>query len=164
MAFIALGIGGGVAALAVVGTAASAYGQYQAGQAAKATGKYNAVLAMNEAKAKEQQSHIESQQMQKQKERLIASQRAGFAKGGSTITEGTPLLLMAEQAGTAELDILNQQRNRAMEATALRSEASLQMYQGKQASKAGKIGAAGTLLGGLGSLALMSRPSGGSAQ
>ena len=133
-------------AVVVVGGALTAYSQHEAGQAAKATANYNAKLAENEAKAKEQQAHVESQQMQKQKERLIAAQRAGFAKGGAVITEGTPLLLMAEQAGEAELDILNQQRNRAMEATSLKSEATLQKYQGKQAARAANIQAAGTVL------------------
>ena len=133
-------------AVVVIGGAVTAYSQHEAGQAAKATANYNAKLAENEALAKEQQAHIESQQMQKQKERLIASQRAGFAKGGAVVTEGTPLLLMAEQAGTAELDILNQQRNRAMESTSLKSEASMQRYQGKQTARAANIQAAGTVL------------------
>ena len=133
-------------AVVVVGGALTAYSQHESGQAAKATTKYNAKLAENEAKAKEQQAHVESRQMQKQKERLLAAQRAGFAKGGAVITEGTPLLLMAEQAGEAELDILNQQRNRAMEATSLKSEATLQKYQGKQAARAANIQAAGTVL------------------
>ena len=136
--------------IALVGTAVSVYGMYEQGQAAEATADYNAKLAENEAIAKEQQAHAESMQMQKNKERLLASQRAGFAKSGAVGTEGTPLLLMAEQAGTAELDILNQQRNRAMEATALRSEADLQRFQGKSAARAGAIGAAGTALSGVG--------------
>ena len=141
----------GSVAVAAASTALSVYGQYQAGQAAEATANYNAKLAENEALAKEQQSHVESLQMQKNKERLLASQRAGFAKAGAVGTEGTPLLLMAEQAGTMELDILNQQRNRAMQATALRSEADLQRYTGEQAASAATIGAGATLLSGIGS-------------
>jgi hypothetical protein len=135
----------------VVGAGVSAYGMYQSGQAQKAMGKYNADLAKNEAIAKEQQSRFESLQMQKDKERLTAAQRAGFAKGGSMITEGTPLLLMAEQAGTMELDILNNQRNRAMEAQALRSQSKLDLYAGNQAARAANIGAGATVLSGLGS-------------
>jgi hypothetical protein len=151
--FIVAGAGGAAIGAAVGGLALTAYSQYEAGQSAKATANYNAKLAENEAKAKEQQAHVESRQMQKQKERLIAAQRAGFAKGGAVITEGTPLLLMAEQAGEAELDILQNQRNRAMEATALKSEASLQKYQGKQAARAANIQAVGTVIGGAGKAA-----------
>lgn len=142
-----------VVGVTVVSTAITMYSQNEAGKAAKATSKYNAKLAENEAKAKEQQAHVESQQMQKQKERLLASQRAGFAKGGASITEGTPLLLMAEQAGEAELDILQHQRNRAMEVTALRSEAEMHRYEGKQARKASKLAMASTAIGAIGSIA-----------
>ena len=139
----------------VVGAGISAYGKYQSGQAQKAMADYNAKLAENEAIAKEQQAHAESLQMRKDKERLQASQRAGFAKSGAIITEGTPLLVMAEQAGIMELDILNAQRNRALESSALRSQATLDKYAGKQAATAGTIGAGATLLSGVGS-ALMS--------
>ena len=89
--------------------------------------------------------------MRKDKERLQASQRAAYAKSGAVMTEGTPLLVMAEQAGMMELDILNQQRNRALEASALRSQVTLDRYAGSQAAKAGTIGAGGTLLSGVGS-------------
>ena len=139
MTWVAVGV-------TVIGGALTAYSQHEAGQAAKATGKYNAKLAENEALAKEQQAHVESQQMQKQKERLTASQRAGFAKGGAMITEGTPLLLMAEQAGNAELDILNQQRNRAMEGTSLLAQAEQSKFQGNQAARAANIQAGATVL------------------
>ena len=135
----------------VAGALVSGYGMYQSGQAQKAMGKYNSDLAKNEAIAKEQQSRFESIQMQKDKERLTASQRAGFAKGGSMITEGTPLLLMAEQAGTMELDILNNQRNRALEAQALRSQSKLDLYAGNQAERVANISAAGTVISSVGS-------------
>ena len=134
--------------VAVIGAGVSIYGQNEQKQAAKATANYKEKLARNEADAKEMQAHVESQQMQKNKQRLLAAQRAGFAKGGSVITEGTPLLLMAEQAGNAELDILNQQRNRGIEAASLRSEADLTSWSSKQASKAANIGMAGTAIGG----------------
>ncbi len=143
MSFSVVAIG-----VTLASTAVAAYGQKKAGQAAKATSKYNAKLAENEATAKEQQAHIESQQMRKDQKRLAAAQRAGFAKGGAVITTGTPLLLMAEQAGIAELDILNQQRNRAMEATSLRSEASLSKFQGSQAARAANIQTGATVIGG----------------
>ena len=149
MAFIITG-----AALMIGGTALGAYGQYQAGQSAEAMANYNAKLANNEATAKEQQSHFETLEMSKQRDRLLASQRAYAAKTGAMISEGTPLLLMAEQAGEAELDILNNQRNRMLEAQALKSQATLDRYSGAQASYAGKVGAFSTLLSGVGSVAM----------
>jgi hypothetical protein len=61
---------------------------------------------------------------------------------------------MAEQAGTMELDILNNQRNRAMEAQALRSQAALYKYEGKQAARAANIAAVGTVISGVGSVGM----------
>ena len=136
------------ATAAVAGAGISGYGMYQSGQSQKAMANYNAKLARNEAIAKEQQSHAESLQMRKDKERLTASQRARYAKSGALMTEGTPLLVMAEQAGMMELDILNAHRNRSLEAQALRSQAKLDKYAGKQSARAANIGAGATLLSG----------------
>lgn len=134
------------AVITAAGVGLTAYGQYEAGQTRKSTANYNAKLAENEAIAIEQRVHAESRQLQKEKERLQAAQRAGFAKTGAVITEGTPLLLMAEQAGTIELDILNMQRTGAMRAQASRSEAELSRFAGKQAARAGAIQAGTTIL------------------
>lgn len=139
------------AVASVAGAGVAGYGMYQSGQSQKAMANYNSKLARNEAIAKEQQSRAESLQMRGDKDRLLAAQRAGYAKSGAIMTEGTPLLVMAEQAGMMELDILNAQRNRSMEAQALRSQATLDKYAGNQAAKAATIGAGGTLLSGVGS-------------
>jgi hypothetical protein len=136
------------------GTALSAYGSYQSGQAQKGMANYNAKLAENEAAAKEQQAHFETLQMSKERDRALASQRAALGSSGAMVSEGTPLLLMAEQAGNFELDILMQQRNRALEASALRSQATLDRFAGKQASYAGTMGAFTTVLGGAGSIGM----------
>ena len=139
------------AVVAVAGAGVSAYGQYQAGQAQKEMANYNAKLAENEAIAKEQATAAETQRMRSQKERALAAQRAGYAKSGSVITEGTPLLTMAEQAGLMELDILQMQRTGAMSAGASKSEASLSRYSGKQAATGAMWQTGGTLLQGAGS-------------
>lgn len=137
-------------ATTVAGTALSSYGQYQSGKAQQDMANYNAKLAENEAIATEQLAHAETQRMTKDKQRLMATQRAGYAKSGSVITEGTPLLFMAEQAAEMELDMITQQRNRALEANMLRSQAKLDKYSGKVASYAGRLGAGATVLSGAG--------------
>ncbi len=142
------------AAVTAVGTGLSAYGSYQSGQAQKGMANYNAKLAENEAIAKEQQSHFESLQMAKERDRALASQRAALGSSGAMVSEGTPLLLMAEQAGNFELDSLMQQRNRALEASALRSQATLDRFAGKQAAYAGTMGAFTTVLSGVGSIGM----------
>jgi len=138
-------------AAVIAGTATAAYGQYQAGQAQKAAMDYNAKLAENEAIAKEQATRAETQRMRAQAERAKASQRAAYAKTGAVISEGTPLLSMAEQAGLMELDILNMQRTGAMSAQASRSQAAMDKFSGKQAATAATWQAGSTLLTGAGS-------------
>ena len=167
MSFVVLSIAG--VAVGVAGTGLAAYGQYQAGQAQKEMANYNAKLAENEAIAKEQATAAETQRIRSQKERALASQRAGYAKGGAVITEGTPLLTMAEQAGLMELDILQMQRTGAMSARASTSEAALSRYSGEQAATGAMRQVGGTLLAGAGSAAstygsMSKAPSGGGGQ
>ena len=139
----------------VAGTGIAAYGQYQAGQSQKAMADYNAKLARNEAIARDQATAAETERMRSEKKRMISAQRAAAGKTGAMISEGTPLLVMAEDAGLMELDILNMKRTGAMQAQASRSEATLSKYEGKQAARAGMIGAGSTLLSGFGTAAGM---------
>jgi hypothetical protein len=139
-----------MAVIGVVVAVGAAYGQYQAGQSQKAMTKYNADLAENEAIAQEQATAAETERMRSQKKRQMSAQRAAASKTGAVISEGTPLLVMAEEAGLMELDIMNMQRTGAMQAQASRSEAKLQKYKGKQAARSANIQAGTTLLGGLG--------------
>jgi hypothetical protein len=57
---------------------------------------------------------------------------------------------MAEQAAEMEKDILQQRRTRDIQAMQLGQAAEMERIRGKQASSAGILGAAGTLLGGAG--------------
>lgn len=187
-----------VSAVVIAGAVVSAYASYSSGQSQKAMGNYNARLAENQAKynaqiaeetaaynqkiaeqealAKEQQSHSDTEMMRKEKDRLLASQRAAYAKSGATMNEGTSLLVMAESVKNIELDILNVQRARAIEASSLRAQgqfagyagqaeaikqrytgsatANASRYEGKMAGRAGNIGATSTVLSGTGSAGL----------
>ncbi len=148
MTMIAIGV-----TVTAVGAGISAYGQYQSGKAQQDMANYNAKLAENEAIATQQLAHAETERMNRDKLRLMSAQRAGYAKSGAVMTEGTPLLLMAEQAAEMELDMITNQRNRALQARALRSQATLDRYSGKVANYAGKVGAGTTVLGAVGGVA-----------
>ena len=139
-----------IAAIAAAGV--SAYGSYQSGQTQKAMSDYNAKLAENEAIAKEQAATAEAQRMRTEKEKVLARQRAAYAKSGAVITEGTPLLTMAEQAGLMELDIMNMQRTGAMSAQASKSQAALDRFSGQSAATAANWQAGSTLLSSAGSI------------
>lgn len=136
--------------VAIVGAAVSAYGIYQSGQAQKEASEYNAKLAENEALAKEQQIRSETERMRKEKEKATAAQRASYAKSGAVITEGTPLLTMAEEAGLMELDILQMQRSGKMGVESSLSQASMSRFEGAAAARSATSQAAGTLLSGAG--------------
>ena len=126
-------------AITAVGTTTAGYGQYQAGRASQMAADYNAKLARNEAIAKEQATKAETERMLTQQRALTASQRAGYAKSGGMITEGTPLLVMAEQAGVIEKDIITMQRTGLMQQQASVAEARLQTFTGKSAMAAGQV-------------------------
>lgn len=121
----------------VVGTGISAYGQHQAGKQAEQAYGYNAQLA------REQGAEAERVSRRKLKS-LLSSQRALYAKAGVDITEGSPLMVLSETAAEGEREALALRRG-------YRSEAYLQELYGKQAGRTGLVGAAGTLLTGLGS-------------
>jgi hypothetical protein len=109
------------AASAVVGAA----GAIQAGQGAQAAANFNATsmrqqaqlqaearnqqLGYNQQLAAVQEAELRTQQareaeaIRQRGRRILGAQRAGMAKGGVELTEGTPLELLAEQTREIEL-------------------------------------------------------------
>jgi hypothetical protein len=135
------------ALLGLAGGGVSAYGSYAGGMAQRKSAEYNARIMKQRAVMVDQASASETARAHEGARKLKASQRAGFAKSGAMINSGTPLMVLAEQAGDMERDILEQRRNRMIEAQGLRSQADMLKIQGKQASAAGKLGAVTSLLG-----------------
>ncbi len=119
--------------LLAVGTAIQAVGQVQAGRAAAKAGEMNAAAIKEEADVREEQQRFMDQ-------RTMASARAMIGTSGVT-SAGSPLLVLAESARRAEMNALNIRRGGQLQA----EEA---LYTGRQARKAGYIGAGGTLLTG----------------
>lgn len=136
--------------LGLGGAGLGAYGQYTGGKQQQQIAKYNAGIKDREARLTEEASKIEQGRMAEEARKLKATQRAKFSTSGAEISEGTPLMVMAEQAGIMERDALNQLRNRSIQATTLRSEADMLRASGDAAKRAGEIGAGATLLSGVG--------------
>ena len=134
--------------LGIGGAGLGAFGQWQAGQQANKTAHYNARLKEQQAVLTEQAMATETTRSHEEARRLKATQESQYGSSGAVVSEGTPLLVLAEQAGLMEKDILNQRRNRMIEAQGLRSEAAMLRFDGKQAKRASNIGAVTTLLGG----------------
>jgi len=117
--------------VAAAGAAVSAYSSIQQGKAAEKAGEYNAQAALMEAKSRENAQRAESS-------RRIGTLRANIGKSGAT-SAGTPLLVLAESAANAEIDVLN------TEWTANR-QADVYRAGGANARKQGNLMAGASLL------------------
>jgi hypothetical protein len=95
--------------LAAVGT----YVSYDASQTQKATAKsvseYNAKLAENQTIQADLEARENSNRQRRQNRLAMSSQRARLAKMGVS-EAGSPLAVLAEQAGLMELQIQDQKR------------------------------------------------------
>lgn len=152
--------------LMLAGTAMSAYGQIQQGQAAEAEAKsqqnmanYNAKVAERDATAVEQKTRIEQIRQAKESERRLSTLNMNMGKAGVVSTSGTPLLLQATQSAEDELDNLMIGYEGAQEASRFRSQAGMYRAEGSMARERGRnaktasyIGAGATLLKGFGDM------------
>ena len=139
---------GAFAILGLAGAGLSAYGSWMQGDAQHDAANYNAALMEQQAKLVEQASASETELANERARELKASQRAAVSKAGARSDSGTPLLLLAEQAGKMQRDILEMRRNRAIEATSIRHGASMKRYEGDMAKDAARMNAFTTILGG----------------
>lgn len=124
------------AGAAIAGTALSAYGLYQAGKAQEQAYEYNAAVAARRGAQEEYEHRLKL-------EKLMARQRALYAKAGVDMSSGSPLLVLSETAAEGEREALAIR-------TGAKEESSLERFYGEQARRAGAIGAGGTFLTGLG--------------
>ena len=138
----------------VAGVGLQAFGQFKAGQAASAEGKsqqnianYNAQVQEREAKAIEQRTAVEQRRQTEAAERRQSTLEAGIGAAGAVATAGSPLLLQARQASESELANLNIGFTGREQATAARTQAQLDITQGKLSRQRGKARATGKFIG-----------------
>ena len=144
----------------VAGTGLQVYGQYQAGKAQEEAAEYNAEVARQRAEATRSAMASETSLAHKRARRLKAEQRAAYAKSGALPSAGTPLLVMLEQAGEIEQDIMTQRYNRMLEARGHESQAKMREWEGKQARYASYLQMGSTLLSSVGSMGMQYAGSG----
>ena len=151
----------------VAGVVMGAMGTFAQGQAAAAQAKgqaaianYNARVAKQDARAKELRTQFEQQAQAEAGARYGSSLLAGMGASGSIPSQGSPLLVQAQQAAESELDNLMIGYTGMVAAGQSRSQASLDRLQAsvyrQQAGNyrmAGMIGAGTSLLTGFGSIA-----------
>lgn len=152
-----------IAAVAsIAGTAMSAVGMVQQGQAAKAQANYQAAVMRNnqtlaEYAAQDAEARgAEAEQQHRQKVAAFkGSQRAALAANGLDLTSGSPLDLLSDTAMLGEQDALTIRANAQREAWSARAqganfgaEAGLLQARGTAAQQAGYMGAGASLLSG----------------
>lgn len=138
----------------IAGAGVSAYGQVKAGRESKAAAEYNAQIADTQAEDALVRGRDEESRFRQELKGLIGSQRAGFAAQNIDVGSGSAVDVQADAAYLGELDALTIRSNAAREAWGYKVQAQGQRTAGSEASRAAKFGAASTLLGTGGSLAL----------
>lgn len=149
-----MGTGLEIAAIAALagGTILQATGQIQAGNAAAKQGK--AERAQAEQAAIQQQAAAQRKSIESRREAVLAASRLralGAASGGGG---GDPGLVKLESdiAGEGEYRALMNLYEGDENARVLKDQGAMAQYQGRQAKKAGQIGAASGILQSAGSM------------
>lgn len=146
-----------VAVVTAVGAGVSAYGQYQSGQAQEDMAKYNAKIQADAANNEAQAGAENARRQREENRRRLATMRTRIAGSGVNIGAGSSLDVLGEAAGELELQALDVFRDSDARQRQLKSQSVLTSFEGKQASRAGTIGATGTLISGLGQAGSMMR-------
>lgn len=146
---IAGGTGAEIAliAIAAVGTAITAYSAYSQGQAQAAAQRYNARLAENQAVAARNAAQVEARQRMERYRRIQGANRATIGAAGLE-EAGSPLLVMADNAAQAEMDVALVKYRGELGAMSFQDEARLRRFGGGVAGRSGAFGAGSTLLSG----------------
>jgi hypothetical protein len=136
--------------IGVVGSLASATTAVMAGNEAKKQGEYNAKVLAEQAKAEQQKADYEASLLKRNAEKLKARQRHAYLSSGVDVSEGTPLIVMSEQAKELEMDAMAIRYGGNVEAARARQAAKYSKYQGSAAQRAGYWNAGSSLLTGMG--------------
>lgn len=149
-------------ALAIGSTVLGAAGAVQQGQAAAASGRYNAqvsdmnaTLADRRAKDALDRGAIAEQRKRQEVAGVVGKQTAAMAANGVDLTFGSPLDTLVDTATLGELDALTIRTNANREAyddrvqaSSQRSQATMQRAGADAAETGGYLKAGATILGG----------------
>lgn len=138
------------AAAAVAGAGVSAYSAYQSGQSQAALMRYNAAQQQAQDQAMLEQSAAKSLAERDENQKILASQEAAYAASGVVTNTGSPLTVQTKQAALLERRALNTDYEGAMAYRTGQSQVYGDWMAAKNYSTAGKLGATGTILSGIG--------------
>lgn len=157
------GLEGLAAAASAVSGVIGALGAIQAANAQAAAAEYNAkiqernaIIADQNRKQAVETSEIAATDKRRDNRRVLAAMRAAYGTSGLDLA-GSPLDVLEDTAVEQELDVQRiryegraRSREGAIQMLGLREDATLSRMEGKAAKTAGYIGAAGQLVGGIG--------------
>lgn len=137
-------------AVTALGTAASAYGQKAASDAASDVAKVNAKNEATQAGIAAQQAQLEADQQRRQNRLRLGAQRAAGAKSGIDLSGGSIADVFQDTAIQGELDALSTIYAGQTQSAYLRGRASVSRAEASNYKSAGNLNAAATLIGGAG--------------
>lgn len=137
-----------MAALLLAGAVLGAVSSIQQGQAQKKANRFNAKMLDLQAKRTRIATTDKVTQFRQESGRIMETIKSQSAASGVRMT-GTPLEVLAESAVNAELDALNLQFEGDMESARLKLEARHQRRAGTGAARAGVMGGASSIIGGI---------------
>jgi hypothetical protein len=157
------GLEGLAAAASAVSGVIGALGAIQAANAQAAAGEYNARIQERDALIADQNrkvaietAEIASEDKRRDNRRVLAAMRAAYGTSGLEMA-GSPLDVLEDTAVEQELDVQRirfegraRSREGAIQMLGLREGANLSRMEASAARTAGYIGAAGQLVGGVG--------------
>ena len=135
--------------LMIGGTILSAVGQLSQARAAADAAEFNARVSEMEAQALKVSGAREVEKLKREKRLTAAQQRAGYAKAGVRLG-GSPFEVLSDTASQFRMDIEAQKYNTRVGISRSISEATQYRQQARAYGTAGGIGAATTLLTGIG--------------
>lgn len=145
------------AAVTIIATlasaAATAYAQHQQAQTQGKILKYQSQAAENQATSARQAAAIRAQQEQKRTDAIRARARANAGASGVETGEGSPLLVMLENARQAQYETELIKYGGEIQSAGFETEAKLRTFESRAVRRAGMIGAGTTLLAGVGNAA-----------
>lgn len=148
------------AMMAIVAAAGvQAAGQIGAGESARAAASRNAEIMRREAELNQQQGVARAVAQERRGRELLGQQRAAIGQAGIG-WEGSAEDVMRESSTMAQLDVMSTFYESALQSTAMRNRASIAEWEGKQARRASRVGAATSLLMGAANYGLASSMAG----
>ncbi|NSY17266.1 hypothetical protein [Neorhizobium sp. AL 9.2.2] len=141
------------AGASAIGTGISAIGQIQSGKQQDAMAQYQADQMEQQAKDKMAVASRDAEQEGKKKDALLSRQVALAANSGGGVQNQSVLKILEDTEAAGQYNVSTAIYNGQQEAAGLRSQAEATRMEGRAASSGAALGAAGTLISGIGGAA-----------